>query len=48
MGKLPPLDRKTAEAMAEVYKDMKVNEIYDYTKKYIDPLSLFLYHHIKS
>ena len=36
MGKLPPLDRKTAEAMAEVYKDMKVNEIYDYTKKYIE------------
>ena len=36
MGKLPPLDLKTAEAMAEVYKDMKVNEIYEYTKKYID------------
>ena len=36
IGKLPPLDLKTAEAMAEVYKDMKVNEIYEYTKKYID------------
>jgi hypothetical protein len=36
MGKLPPLDIETAKAMAEVYKDMKVKDIYDYTKKYID------------
>ena len=35
-GIQPPLEKKTAEAMAEVYKGMKVNEIYDYTKKYID------------
>ena len=32
MGKQPPFEKKTAEAMAEIYKDMKVNEIYDYTK----------------
>ena len=35
MGKQPPLEKKTAEAMAEVYKDMKVKEIYNYTKKFL-------------
>jgi phosphoglycolate phosphatase-like HAD superfamily hydrolase len=35
MGKQPPLEKKIAEAMAEVYKDMKVKEIYNYTKKYL-------------
>jgi phosphoglycolate phosphatase-like HAD superfamily hydrolase len=35
MGKQPPLEKKIAEAMAEVYKNMKVKEIYNYTKKYL-------------
>ena len=35
-GTLPPLELINAEAMAEVYKDMKLKELYDYTKNYID------------
>ena len=35
-GTLPPLELVNAQAMAEVYKNMKIQEIYDYTKKYID------------
>ena len=34
-GTLPPLELVNAQAMAEVYKNMKIQEIYDYTKKYI-------------
>ena len=35
-GSLPPLELINAEAMAEAYKDMKLQELYDYTKNYID------------
>ena len=35
-GTLPPLELINAEAMAEAYKDMKLQELYDYTKNYID------------
>jgi len=35
-GTLPPLELINAQAMAEVYKDMKIQELYNYTKKYID------------
>ena len=31
-GTLPPLELVNAQAMAEVYKNMKIQEIYDYTK----------------
>lgn len=31
-GSLPPLELINAEAMAEAYKDMKLQELYDYTK----------------
>ena len=35
-GTLPPLKLINAQALAEVYKDMKIQELYNYTKKYID------------
>ena len=35
MGNQPPLEKKTAEAMAEVYKGMKPKELENYVKKYL-------------